>query len=117
MKRVYKMTKTQKENTAKVVDYSSMTKDEIIAELNSANEKIKSGQTSRKDQVMTLLESGIQTIQEIAAEMNISAKNVSSNLTYLRDDLKATKQTILSHKMNNKTYLKIIKLSDFGWDL
>jgi len=98
-----------------MTDYSKMTKDEIIVELNKKNEIIKNGQTSRKDQVMTLLTDGVMTIQDIAEQMNISAKNVSSNLTYLREDMKSLGQTILSHKMNNKTYLKIITLSDFGW--
>lgn len=111
--------KTHESNgTQEVIDYSKMSKDEIIAELNKVQTKLKSGQTSKKDQVMDCLENGIQTIQDVAKELNISDKNVSSNLTYLREDLKKDGKTIISfkNKDNRKTYLKVMSFSELGWN-
>jgi len=44
--------------------------------------------TSRKDEVMTILEEGnLISVSDIAKRINISNRNVSSILCYLRDDL------------------------------
>ena len=71
-------------------DYSKMTKDEIIAELNAANEtvaKVKAAAGGRKLQVLNCLrESGHTTVEKIAELIGISARNVSSQMTYLRKD-------------------------------
>ena len=71
-------------------DYSSMTKDQIIAELNKANEEVaktKAAAGGRKLQVLTALrETGHTTVEALAKEIGISARNISSQLTYLRKD-------------------------------
>ena len=71
-------------------DYASMTKDEIIALLNKANEEVaktKAAAGGRKLQVLDILrKEGHITVDKIAERIGISARNVSSQMTYLRKD-------------------------------
>ena len=60
--------------------YENLTKAELIEMLNNQSK------SSRKNQVLECLKSGVDTIEAISEKLNIQTKNVSSQLTYLRKD-------------------------------
>lgn len=102
-------------------DYSSMTKDEIMAKLVETEEKMSKLEESKgknlKVKINQLIDEGYNTIDDIATELETSHKNVSSYLTYLRKELKNDGIWIVSSKLKSggKTYIAKVKLSELGW--
>ena len=89
-----------------------------IEELETANKTLVENQnTTVKDKVLKLIESGINCIEDISAQLEISSKNVSSNLTAIRSSLKDYGQTIISQRIEKKTMLAIVDLKDLNWQL
>jgi predicted aldo/keto reductase-like oxidoreductase len=107
------------ENNNKI-DYNNLSQAEllsVITELTEKNNNLKNNNLSTMpDRVKKLLLSGINNIEDIAENLTISAKNVSSNLTYIRREIIKSGQTIISHRMNNKTMLAIVSLKDLNWE-
>jgi len=97
-----------------------MTKQEMAAmieTLKADNEALKqSNGVSVKNKVMDLIESGVNNIEDIALRLSISSKNVSSNLTYLRNDMKSEGKTIISLRIDGKTFLSVKSFKEMGWD-
>lgn len=90
---------------------------ELIESLKKDNEELKASTgISVKTKVMDLITNGVNTIEDISTKLNISSKNVSSNLTYLRNDLKSNNETIISQRIDGKTYLKVMNFIDLGWN-
>ena len=86
-----------------------------LVELEAANVRLEAAKTDGvKEQVLRLIESGFNTIESISAELDKTSKNISSNLTYLRKDLAESGRTIISQRINNKTYVTIQPMSIFG---
>ena len=100
------------------VDYNQMTKAEIIKHLNKLNDKVERLESTKSDsvkiQVKDLIDSGYNCIEDIAEELGKTSKNISTYLTYIRRDLKKDRKTIVSYRMNNKTYISIQPWSIFG---
>ena len=86
---------------------------EMIIKLKMANEKMKATKkVGRKEEVLALLEGGINNIDAIAKELGITNKNVSSQLTYLRKDLAKENKAIISYKLGGKTILELRNIED-----
>ena len=92
-----------------------MTKEEMMKKIEELENKLENSDTTVKMKVLALIESGFNTIEAIATELKTNSKNISSNLTYLRNQLKAKDQTIISHRIGDKTYLKIMTFKELGW--
>ncbi len=91
---------------------------ELVESLKNDNEILKSkGGDSVKVKVMALIEEGVNSIEGIGGKLGISSKNVSSNLTYLRNDLRSEGKTIISLRIENKTYLSVKSFEEMGWVL
>jgi len=103
-----------------MINYDEMSHDEIIKRLkkiSEENEKLrKVSSSSRKSQIIRLIEQGYNTIESISEELEITSKNVSSYLTYFRKDLEAKGKTIVSKRINNYTYISVIDFETLGWN-
>lgn len=101
------------EMTAELMTLAKEELVEMIVKLKMANEKLKSTKkTGRKEEVLALLEAGVNSIDAIAAEMSITNKNVSSQLCYLRKDLAKENRTIISYKLGGKNIVELRDLTD-----
>jgi len=103
------------------INYSNMTKEEIIAHLTNVekqNEQLRQDKgDGRKMSIIRLIDKGYNTIEEIADELDITNRNVSSYLTGIRKELKSNNEWIISSKIGSKTWIAKVKLDELGWSV
>lgn len=101
--------------TEKSTINSKMTREELYKLAVELEERLAKKGAGRKEEVLNLMGNGFNTIESIAAELKTTTKNISSYLSYIRTDLKSKGSTIISHKIDNQTYLAQVSFKDLGW--